>query len=195
MDYVYGIMFSDNTAKFGRSVDLWNRLYSFDSEAKRYGARIVACLISTVSDGVKHERQLLDAASSMLEHKSRESFTASSILAVSQVFDDCRIPYMACKVGESPFGPVIDSNSFSPDLSLFEKGDAVGVKASRDERIKRRILRAVDTYSGPVTDSIIRNRLLNYSHEEIQQVLDGMVGEELEKSISDNGRVMRYVRI
>ena len=59
MDYVYAAVFSDGTVKFGRSVDVWKRLYALDAEGCRFDNIMTCCFISTVFDAVKVERDLL----------------------------------------------------------------------------------------------------------------------------------------
>lgn len=196
MDYVYGVLFTDGTAKFGRSTDLWKRLYAYDSEGKRQGNSLTSILFCPVIDGVKSERKLLVSASEMLEQKGRESFDAGSLEKVADVFDDCGVPYVACKMRGVPFGPELSIESFSPDLAKFNHVDMKSSSASRKDRIKIRILKAIDNYSGPVTESIIKNRLLNYPIQESMRVVEDMIEEGvIKEKHSDNGRVTQYVRV
>lgn len=177
MDYIYCAVFTDNTAKFGRSVDVWKRLYALDAEGRKFGSRVSSTFISTVSDGVRCEREILTAAAELLEPVSRESFMSGSLADVVSVYDTVRLPYIFCAMGTETFGPAIGPNSFSPDFSLIEEGGGAGSKPTRNDRARNRVLKLFDTYSGSITRSIFKNRLLNYPDEMIDGVLEEMISD------------------
>jgi hypothetical protein len=174
MEYIYCAIFSDGTAKFGRSVDVWKRLYSLDAEGKRFGRILRSCLLSTVFDGVRDERNILECAAEMLDPVSRESFKAENPQHAAEVFNAARVPYLFCEMSNGAFGPVLTQNSFSPDFSkTTSEGGHIG-KPTRKDRVKARILKVIDTYNGPVTRSIFKNRLLNYSDDYVGEVIEEM---------------------
>lgn len=175
MDYIYCAIFSDGTAKFGRSTDAWKRLYAHDSDAKRFGRVLSSCFISTVSDSVRDERNLLECAGLKLEFVSRESFKISGPEDAAEIFHDARVPYMFCEMSRGAFGPVITQNSFSTKFDMALGGGGTVGKPSRQERIQVRILKLIDTYSGAVTRAIFKNKLLNYSDDCVTEALDMMV--------------------
>lgn len=175
MDYIYGAVFSDNTVKFGRSVDVWKRLYSHDSDGKRFGRSLTSCFISTVFDSVRCERSILQTASDMLVAVSRESFHIKSISDVGEVFQASRIPFIFCEMGAEKFGPVIGQNSFSTDFDLVSNGGGFAKKATKKNRVEARILNVVGTYNGAVTGAILKNKLQNYPFDYVMEALDGMV--------------------
>lgn len=174
MDYIYCAVFSDGTAKFGRSVDVWKRLYALDSEGKRFGRVLKSCFLSTVFDSVRDERNLLECAGESLEVVSRESFKVNGPADASEVFHAAKVPYLFCEMSDGSFGPMITQNSFSPDFSMATgEGGHIG-RPSRKDRVEARILKLIDTYSGPVTRSIFKNRLLNYSDDYVNEAIADM---------------------
>lgn len=176
MDYIYCAVFSDATVKFGRSVDVWKRLYSLDAESKRFGNSVKHCFLSTVFDSVRDERNLLEHAGEMLEVVSRESFKAESTASVAEVYHAARVPFMFCEMSDVAFGPMITKNSFSTNFDMAsDKGGFIS-KPTRKDRVEARILKLIDTYSGPVTRSIFKNRLLNYPDFYVDEALSDMIG-------------------
>lgn len=175
MEYVYAAIFTDNTVKFGRSTDVWSRLYAYNAESVRHQNRLVACFISTVFDSVDVERELIKCAVNLgMDMTSREGFSYNKLTDVRDVFRTIRLPYIFCEMSRDGFGPVLAKNSFSTD---FDKVDLEfsSNDVSRQSRIEARVVNLVKTYSGPVTPSILRNRLLNYPIEEVMSVVDAMV--------------------
>lgn len=175
MDYVYCAVFSDKTAKFGRSVDLWKRLYAHDSDGKRFGRTLRSCFISPVFDSVRDERNLLEIAAEMLPAVSRESFLVDNVSDVGDVFQAAKVPYIFCEMSDVAFGPVIGQNSFSTDFDMVAGSGGTFTRATRKDRLESRIMKLIDTYSGAVTRSIFKNVLLNYPDDYVSEVLDDMM--------------------
>lgn len=175
MDYVYCVVFSDNTAKFGRSTDVWNRICSLDAEGKRFGRTPSACFVSTVFDGVRAERDVLRAAEDMLTQTSKESFIINGASCVARVLEAARIPYIFCHMMKDRFGMELSSNSFSTNFDLVIVDRHSHKEKGRKGRLKARILKVVSGYNGNVTKSILSNKIPTYNSELMDEVLLEMI--------------------
>lgn len=174
MDYIYAAITSDGIVKVGRSTDVWTRLYALDSESKRYGVSVDYCLISTVFDSVRVERELLDVFRGSMDSVSRESFKFDEYEDIFHAFNLARVPFLLCEMSSDKFGPVLAKDSFSPTTDNMAKGRLKDV-LSQSERIERRIIKVAETYSGKYTNAIIKNRTSYYDFKVVMNIVDDMV--------------------